>query len=161
MARINSGRKTTKTDRELVVFLIGARVNKWWLLPLSPPILAKMRKMQQELVADPDSGLLGFQSLGSADVQYWRSLEDLTRYAHDKKKEHQPAMKKFFRKIFTNEAVGIWHETYVVPAGNYENIYTNMPTFGLGKVVPLFDAKEALPTVPGCLAKKRDTVAAA
>jgi hypothetical protein len=28
--------------------------------------------------------------------------------------------------------VGIWHETYVVPAGSYECIYSDMPAFGLG-----------------------------
>jgi hypothetical protein len=86
------------------------------------------------------------QSLGSADVQYWRSVEDLMAYADDKKKEHQPAVKKFFQKIFKNEAVGIWHETYVVSAGHYENIYTNMPSFGLGKVGPLVDATNELAT---------------
>jgi hypothetical protein len=31
-------------------------------------------------------------------------------------------------------AVGIWHETYVVPAGNTETIYGNMPLLGLGHV---------------------------
>lgn len=154
MALINSGRKTTPSDRDLVVFLIGARVNKWWLLPLSLPILAKMRKMQRELVSDPNSGLLGFQSLGSADVQYWRSVDDLMKYANDKKKEHQPTMKKFFQKIFKNEAVGIWHETYIVSAGNYENIYTNMPAFGLGKFAPLKDAHGELASGPSRLARR-------
>jgi hypothetical protein len=151
MALIQSGRKTTKNGRPLVVFLIGARINKWWLFPLWLPILIKMRKMQQELLADPNSGMLGFQSLGGADVQYWSSVDELMRYATDKTREHQPAMKKFFQKIFRNEAVGIWHETYVVPAGNYENIYTNMPTFGLGKCVPLLDAEGELATGPGRL----------
>ena len=27
--------------------------------------------------------------------------------------------------------IGIWHETYLVPAGSYESIYSNMPRFGL------------------------------
>jgi hypothetical protein len=27
--------------------------------------------------------------------------------------------------------VGIWHETYVVGAGAYESVYSNMPVFGL------------------------------
>jgi hypothetical protein len=29
--------------------------------------------------------------------------------------------------------VGLWHETYVASAGTYENVYVNMPAFGLGK----------------------------
>ena len=157
MLTINSGRKTTPNDRDLVVFLVGARINKWWLLPLSLPILAKMRKMQQELLSDPNSGLLGIQRLGSADVQYWRSVDDLMRYATDKRREHQPTMKKFFQKIFRNEAVGIWHETYIVQAGNYENVYTNMPAFGLGKIEPLLDIKGELATGPGRLSRRVET----
>lgn len=146
MTQIVQGRKTVHNRDPLVVFLIGARINKWWLLPLSLPILAKMRAMQKELLADPGSGLLAIQSLGFADVQYWRSSEDLMRYANDKKKEHQPAAKRYFQKLFRNVSVGIWHETYLVPAGQYECIYTNMPRFGLGKVGTLVDAEGELST---------------
>jgi hypothetical protein len=35
--------------------------------------------------------------------------------------------------VGTDGSVGIWHETYKVAAGDYENIYVNMPLFGLGK----------------------------
>ncbi len=41
---------------------------------------------------------------------------------------------------------GIWHETYLVRAGEYEAIYGNMPPFGLGRagrLVPLAEAKTA------------------
>lgn len=148
---LESGRKTVLPDTDLVVFLIGARINKWWLLPLALPILVRMQRMQKELLADPSSGLLGIQRLGSADLMYWRSVEDLIRYAGDKKKEHQPATKRFFQKVFRNEAIGIWHETYVVPAGNYECIYTNMPKFGLGRARPLVDANGELATARGRL----------
>lgn len=152
MSQIEAGRKTVPSDRALVVFLIGARINKWWLLPLSLPIISKMRAMQRELLADPESGLLGIQNIGFASVQYWRSVEDLIAYAGDKKKVHQPTGKKFYQKIFKNEAVGIWHETYLVPAGSYECFYANMPAFGLGKVGPLIDAKNELATTEGRLA---------
>jgi hypothetical protein len=27
--------------------------------------------------------------------------------------------------------VGIWHETYLIPAGQYESIYSGMPSKGL------------------------------
>lgn len=142
MAETEVGRKTVVADRKLVVFMVGARINKWWLLPLALPILSKMRNMQRELLADPDSGLLAIQSMGSADVLYWRSLEDLQRYAHDPEKEHKPAAKGFFRRLFKNQSVGIWHEVYVVPSGNYDCTYVNMPRFGLGKTSPLIDVAE-------------------
>jgi len=32
--------------------------------------------------------------------------------------------------------VGIWHETYTVAPGQYENIYVNMPRFGMGSAMP-------------------------
>jgi cell shape-determining protein MreC len=33
-----------------------------------------------------------------------------------------------------SNAVGIWHETYVIDPGKTENVYVNMPAFGFGKV---------------------------
>lgn len=155
MTRLMTGRRTVLPERGLVVFLIGARINKWWLLPLSLPILAKMRRMQRELLADPDSGLLGIQSLGSADVQYWRSMDDLMAYAEARKKHHQPTAKKFYQKLFRNEAVGVWHEAYVVEPGQYESLYINMPAFGLGKIAPLVEANGDLATGRGRIRRAR------
>ncbi len=28
----------------------------------------------------------------------------------------------------------MWHETYVVPAGQFETVYVNMPHLGLGEI---------------------------
>ena len=36
--------------------------------------------------------------------------------------------------------VGIWHETYLVPAGSYECVYNNMPATGLGEATALVPA---------------------
>ncbi|MGY3804503.1 monooxygenase family protein [Pigmentibacter ruber] len=36
--------------------------------------------------------------------------------------------------IGNDDCVGIWHETYLASSCSYENIYANMPPFGLGKV---------------------------
>ena len=41
---------------------------------------------------------------------------------------------EYFRNSFKGGAVGIWHETYVIPAGKTETIYGNMPLVGLGRV---------------------------
>jgi len=41
---------------------------------------------------------------------------------------------------------GIWHETYLVKAGQYEAVYGNMPPHGLGKagrLVPISEASSA------------------
>ena len=42
--------------------------------------------------------------------------------------------------------VGIWHETYLVKAGQYEAIYSGMPPTGLavaGKAAEITDATES------------------
>lgn len=31
----------------------------------------------------------------------------------------------------SRQHVGLWHETYIVPAGSYESIYGDMPPYGL------------------------------
>ncbi len=51
-----------------------------------------------------------------------------------------------YQRAGTSPRTGIWHETYLVRAGEYEAIYGNMPPFGLGKagrLVPLAEAKTA------------------
>jgi len=72
MSQIQPGRLTVKNEQDLVVFLIGARINRWWLLPLSLPILSKMNSMLRELEQDPESGLLAVQPVGfGTTIQYW------------------------------------------------------------------------------------------
>jgi hypothetical protein len=139
MANIIKGRKTVIGSEDMIVFILGARVNKWWLLPISLPILSRMTRMLEELGSDPNSGLLGYQSLGFGTVQYWRSTAHLLAYANATQKTHKSAAKSFWRKLFKNEAVGLWHELYAVPRGHYEGFYVNMPKLGLGKVAPLLD----------------------
>ena len=63
-------------------------------------------------------------------VQYWRSFEHLDRFARDPASLHLPAWRWFNRVMKGSVDVGIWHETYLVPAGRYEAIYGNMPRIG-------------------------------
>ena len=46
----------------------------------------------------------------------------------------------FNKRIGSNGDVGIWHETYLVPAGRYESVYNNMPPIGLGEATSLVPA---------------------
>ncbi len=43
-------------------------------------------------------------------------------------------------------SVGVWHETYLVAAQQYESVYVNMPEFGLGRAGRLEPATGALKT---------------
>ncbi|MFG1907133.1 DUF4188 domain-containing protein [Kribbella sp. NPDC048928] len=137
MGDVMEGRHTAAYDGELVVFLIGMRVNsplkvREWL-----PVARAMGPMLRELSKDKESGLLGFRTLptwrGVTLIQYWESVEKLQAFAGDSGRTHRPAWVDFFRNSYKGGAVGIWHETYVVPAGHTETIYGNMPLLGLGR----------------------------
>jgi hypothetical protein len=133
---MRSGRWTHDHDGGVVVFLIGARVNKplavrrWW------PVVSAMPRMLRELQEDPALGLLGVtstvQGRGSLMVQYWRDLDSLLAYAHDADREHRPAWRDFNRAARAADgAIGFWHETFVVQAGGHESVYVDMPEQGL------------------------------
>lgn len=136
MAAIERGRFTDGHDGEVVVFLIGMRVNRWWALRSWWPAFAAMPRMLRELAADPGSGLLGHRMLlgagGPLVVQYWSSLESLLAYAHDPRAEHRPAWRAFNEQARrSGGAVGIWHETYRVAPGAHETMYVDLPPGGL------------------------------
>ena len=132
---INRERLTAKLEGDFVVFLIGMRINQPLKLHKWLPVAAAMPRMLKELQQQPERGLLHAELWFSRTIlvlQYWRSMEQLLAYAKDKEAEHLPAWRAFNKAIGTDGSVGIWHETYAVSPGTYENIYVNMPSFGLG-----------------------------
>ena len=62
-------------------------------------------------------------------------------FPKNKDSAHLPAWQAFNKAIGTDGTVGIWHETYKAGPGSYENVYANMPAFGLGKAGTLVQAK--------------------
>ncbi len=136
MAEIIKGRKFSEYDGDFVVFLIGMRVNNWLKIHKWFPVAMAMPKMIKELYKNKELGFLSTESwFGRTTimVQYWKSFEHLEAYAKNKDLNHFPAWRAFNLKARQSGAVGIWHETYKISKGNYENIYVNMPPFGLGK----------------------------
>src|SRR5450755_508410 len=101
MAEIVPGRWTHRHDGDVVVFLIGMRINRlrsvrtWW------PAAQGMPAMLKELYADPSLGLLshtvhaGWRSV--TVVQYWRDLDSLISYAQASDHVHRPAWTAFYR----------------------------------------------------------------
>jgi Domain of unknown function (DUF4188) len=130
-----SGRYSATIDGNFVVFLIGMRINRPWKPHRWLPVLTAMRPMIRELQADPTTGFLGatygLLAAGPAVVQYWRSFEDLERYARSQDARHLPAWRRFNQTVRSSGDVGIWHETYRVDADGYEAGYANMPRLGL------------------------------
>jgi hypothetical protein len=134
MPQVNAGRTTHRHSGELVVFLIGMRINKPWRPDLWWPVFQAMPKMLAELSRDQESGMLGYRlTLGAGGpmlVQYWSSHEKLYAYASAQDAEHRPAWTAFNRRARkVPGAVGIWHETFLVDRA--ESIYAGMPAAGL------------------------------
>ena len=144
MSKIFEGRYTAKTDEAFVVFLIGMRVNKWWRFDKWVPVAAAMGPMLTTLFTHPEKGFLHGEFFwnfsGPILVQYWRSFEDLERFAHSTEDPHLGPWKKFNQAVGANGIVGIWHETYVIEPGRFECVYGNMPEFGLGAALQHVEA---------------------
>ena len=142
MATINR-RIAASIEGDFVVFIIGARFNRWWKLPRYLWFLVHHVKDVAEVAADPKSGFLGWEPLSlTTNVQYWRSFEHLTAYSRNRDQTHYPYWVKFNKEIGSNGDIGIWHETFLVRAGEYECIYNNMPLRGLAKAAKHIDAQE-------------------
>jgi hypothetical protein len=144
MAGIIDARMTAEIEGDFVVFLIGFRINKFWKVWKWAPVFAAMPRMLIELAKNPGAGLLHarthFGPRSAMVVQYWRSFDHLHAYSTDSSRAHLPAWKAFNRAVASNGDVGIWHETYLVRAGEYESVYNNMPAYGLGLAGQLHEA---------------------
>lgn len=135
MAQVIPGRFTAQHNETFVVFLIGMRVNKFFALRKWIMVARAMGPMLRTLYQHPEKGFLGAQTFlnwrGVTVMQYWRSFEELERFARDKDDPHLEAWRRFNKRIGTDGSVGIWHESYLIEAGKYECIYNNMPVSGL------------------------------
>lgn len=133
---IQKQRLTANLEGDFVVFLIGLRVNQPLKIHKWLPVFMAMPKMLTELYHQPELGFLHAESwFGRTTimVQYWRSMDQLLAYAKMRDAVHLPAWQAFNKAVGTDGSVGIWHETYAVSPGSYENVYVNMPSFGLGR----------------------------
>jgi hypothetical protein len=150
-------RMTSAAEGDVVVFLIGMRVNRWWKPWQWLRTGLAMPRMLRELAAHPELGLLGSEAwFGRTTilVSYWKSMDHLLDYAKLRSAEHMPAWRAFNQRIGMNGDVGIWHETYRVRPGDYENVYVNMPAFGLGKAAGVTEALGQRVAAAGRLARE-------
>ncbi len=153
---IHTERMTAHIEGDFVLFLIGMRFNQPWKVHKWLPVVSSMGRMLRELQSQPDLGLLHqdiWLSRTIMQVQYWRSMDHLLAYAKDRDAQHLPAWRAFNKAIKGNDAVGIWHETYAVTAGSYENIYVNMPPFGMGQAGTLEPVRGKHETAAGRLGR--------
>jgi hypothetical protein len=135
--KLHTGRWAATQEGEMVVFMIGMRINRPWKVRQWWPVFTAMPKMLKWLEQHPQAGLLHTEQaikspLSPMLVQYWRSFEDLERFARSPDAPHLAAWKRFNAAISDSGDVGIWHETYKIAPGASESIFGNMPATGLG-----------------------------
>ncbi len=149
MTEIFKGRYAARIEGDFVVFLIGMRINRLLALNKWLPVVRAMGPMVDHLMQHKHLGLLHAERFvygrGAGLVQYWRSFEQLERFARDPQLPHLNAWATFNKAVGADGSVGIWHETYLVNANAYECVYGNMPRRGLacaGELVPATGARE-------------------
>jgi hypothetical protein len=168
MAEVRNGRHMADVSRlgdEVVVFIIGMRINKPWKPKLWWPVFVAMPKMLGYLATRPEKGLLGFQQsfIPPFLVQYWRSFDDLEAFARNRDDPHLEPWRQFNRNVGASGDVGIWHETYRVQTANIETIYGNMPPHGLAAAagtVPVSRGKDSAAVRMGVNSKDEPAVPA-
>lgn len=151
---IRSERVTADLEGDFVVFLIGMRINAPLKVHKWLPVVRAMPRMLVELHRQPELGFIHAEmwfARTTIMVQYWRSMEQLMAYAKLRTAEHLPAWQAFNKSIGVDGSVGIWHETYAATPGSYENVYVNMPPFGLGRAGKLHQALGARKSATGRL----------
>lgn len=152
MDRVMRGRWTARPDGEFVVFIIGMRINQLWMVHRWLPLIKAMAGMIRELLLRPELGFLGGKTWFGRTIvliQYWQSFEDLENYAKARDLSHLPAWADFNRKIGNDGTVGIYHETYRIRPGQYENVFVNMPPTLLGACAALTEASSQYASARG------------
>lgn len=130
---------TTHMDQPFVVFLLGMRINK--LLHFNKWKIAffAFPDMLHTLEQHPEKGFLGgdlyytLVPFSTVMISYWRSYDDLERFARAKDDPHLPAWRAFNQQVGYGGSVGVWHEAYLIEPGKYEALYGGMPQIGLAR----------------------------
>ena len=99
MAKVIPGIYTAQADEPFVVFMIGMRINKYFAFRKWIPVAMAMGPMLRTLYQHPEKGFMGAETFlnlrGPVLIQYWRSFEDLEKFARDKSDPHLGAWRRF------------------------------------------------------------------
>lgn len=134
-----------------VVMLIGMRINKFWMVHRWLPAFLSMMPMIIEVNKNKDHGYLHSRTwIGRTIimVQYWRTMDELMKYAHNLDAKHRPGWARYNRDVRNDGAVGVFHEAYVIDPSRIHTVYRNMPLMGLARATEARPQRVA-PPVPG------------
>jgi hypothetical protein len=137
MSAVIHDKFTAQVDQPLVLFLVGGNVNNllavghwFWIARAFLTLIAYLRK-------HPETGFLsGHLNLrifpfGMMLQSYWRSFDDLERFARSNDQPHLKAWTRYIQESRKPGAMAIWHETYIIEPGKFEVIYGNTVPYGL------------------------------
>ena len=133
-------RLTHAYEGDVVLFLVGVRIHQPWRLDVVGRVGGAMGPMLAELARNAEElGYLGGRTVldtgGPTVMTWWRSADDLHRYAAAGDRRHRPAWSAFYGYAAkAPKAVTIWHETYAVPAGQHESAYVGPKPLGLASI---------------------------
>ena len=139
-------------NEPVVVFLVGGHstnllaVRHWFWIART--FIAMLRCLS----GHPHAGYLGGHTLFrlftfSVVLQsYWRSVDDLERFAHAKDEPHLQPWSQCVERVATNAALSIWHETYLIEPGKHEGVPRGMFPFGLAATQS--DPRSVEPLIP-------------
>ncbi|KAL9105667.1 MAG: hypothetical protein Q9187_008671 [Circinaria calcarea] len=141
------------SNKEMVVFIVGASSNH--PLGIFAPGFKELGDLFQNMWIDAEadrakSGYLGKTSTLMAiehgagttilTISYWQSMAHLQAFANSP--VHRLGLNWWTKNHKEYPHIGIMHETYVVPWGNWENIYDNFHPIGMGQTVPFAQQSE-------------------
>lgn len=130
---------TADVKEPVTLFLIGGQVNnvlkihKWFYIAWS--YLAMIRWLRRH----PESGYLNGHiymrifPFGMLLMSYWRSWDDLEKFARLKDGTHLKTWMRFVQSA--DQSMDIWHETYAIEPGKFEVVYGGLAPYGLSKAV--------------------------
>src|SRR5690242_16225836 len=120
MSAIFNGRFTANTPERFVVFLVGMRINRWWMLhkwlpvSLAMPTMLKRLESERKLGMLHSEGFFRFFPITTCLISYWKDFDSLENFAKSANEPHLTPWSKFMKQVGADGTVGIWHETYQI-----------------------------------------------
>jgi hypothetical protein len=135
---VRTGRWMATREEPFAVFVFGMRLNRLRGLPRLLWGLRVLRSVLRDLDAHPERGFLAGRVYRAGRtliaVQYLESFDALDAWARDHRLPHRKPWQHYLREALGDEAMGLWHETYLASPGSWEGVYVNMPPWGLAAV---------------------------
>ncbi len=136
MAEVKPGRFTAQVEGPFVIMRVGIRVNHILLFWKWIPTLRATVPLLRALLRAQAPGLLGGFTLlywqsSIGIIQYWRSFDDLERFAHSEGNGYEALWSRYQTSPGADGSVGLWYEVFSVDAARYEVVYDNTPVIGL------------------------------